>query len=157
MAEPAFSITDAPAPASGGRTATATVPDPAPHPGASTGPDTIRQDMVGGGIGEGDITSTASLRAEVANAEGVLEEFADLIRRVGIWTRQLPDRYNAAPFGTERITASVNRICESRLNDNQIRDALAAMLAALDEADSLGETVTGLQAHGRVDAFRNAG
>jgi hypothetical protein len=154
---PTYSITDAPAPASGGRTAAATVPGPSTDPGAPTVPDTIRQDMVGGSIGEGDITSTASFRGEIANAEGVLEEFADLTRRIVTWTGQLPDRYNAAPFGTDRLTAAVNRVGDANGDADQIRDGLVEMLDALDEADGLGETVTGLQAHGRVDAFRSAG
>lgn len=154
MPEPTYSITDAPAPASGGLPSTA--PNQVSGP-RTTAPDTIRQDMAGGGIGEGDITSTAGLRGEIANAEGVLEEFADLTRRLATWTGQLPERYNAAPFGTERLTAAVNRVSDAGGVADQIRDALIEMLTALDEADSLGETVTGLQAHGRVDAFRTAG
>ena len=150
-----YSITDAPAPASGGA-APQTAPG-SPTPEASTRPDTIRQDMVGGGIGEGDITSTASLRVEIANAEGVLEEFADLTRRISEWVGALPERYNAAPFGTDRLTTAVNRVSDADGVADQIRDALVEMLDALNEADSFGETVTGLQANGRVDAFRNAG
>lgn len=153
MAEPTYSITDAPTPASGGRAFTVT----APAPSASEAPDTIRQDMVGGGIGGGDITSTATFRAEAANAEGVLEELTYLALCIDTWTGQLPDRYNAAPFGTERLTTAVNRVGDAREDTGQVRDALTEMLAALDEADSLGETATGLQAHGLVDAFRNAG
>ena len=108
-------------------------------------------------IGGGDIVSTAGLRGEIAAAEAVLEQFTALIAQIATWAAQLPERYAAAPFGTQALTEAVNHVTDANGNAEQIKDALTEMEAALEEADSLGETVTGIQADGRIDAFRNVG
>jgi hypothetical protein len=104
-------------------------------------------------IGEGDILSTAQLRAESNRAEAVLEEFTALIGQIGAWANALPERYVAAPFGTEALSTAVNHVTEAGGDATAITEALTEMLAALDEADGLGETVAELEADGRVDAF----
>lgn len=136
----------------------------AAHSGEATSPaDRVRgaaaavREAVTHVIGGGDITSTIGLRREVAAAEDVLEEFSRLIAQIATWAAQLPDRYAEAPFGTDALTTAVNRVTDANRNADAIKDALTEMLAALDEADSLGETVTGIRAHGRIDAFRNVG
>jgi hypothetical protein len=108
-------------------------------------------------IGGGDIVSTAALRGEIAAAEDVLEQFTALIAQIATWAAQLPERYAAAPFGTEALTVAVTHVTDANGDAEQIKDALTEMLAAIDEADSLGETVTGIEADGRIDAFRNVG
>jgi hypothetical protein len=104
-------------------------------------------------IGGGEILSTAQLRAEANNAEAVLEAFTALIGQIGAWANALPERYVAAPFGTEALSTAVNHVTEAGGDATAITEALTEMVAALDEADGLGETVSEMQADGRVDAF----
>ena len=104
-------------------------------------------------IGEGEILSTAQLRGEVTRAEEVLEAFTVLIRQIGGWANGLPERYVACDFGTDALTTAVNHVTEANGDAGAITDALVEILAGLDEADGLGETVTGLEADGRVDAY----
>jgi hypothetical protein len=104
-------------------------------------------------IGDGDILSVAQLRAEANRTEAVLEEFTALIAQIGGWANALPERYVAAPFGTEALSAAVNHVTEAGGDGTAISEALTEVLAALDEADGLGETVSELEADGRVDAF----
>jgi hypothetical protein len=104
-------------------------------------------------IGTGEIVSVGQLRAEALRAETVLEEFTALIALIGTWANNLPERYVGAPFGTQALSIAVTRVTEASGDATAITEALAEMLAALDEADSLGETVTQLDADGNVAAF----
>lgn len=105
-------------------------------------------------IGGEEILSTTQLRNEAASAELVLEEFSALCLRIGRWAQELPERYVAAPFGTDALTTAVNAVTEAEGDGAGIGEALAQIVAGLDEADSLGEKVAEIQADGQVDSFK---
>ena len=105
-------------------------------------------------IGGAEILSTTQLRAEAETAELVLEEFSAICLRIGEWTQELPERYVAAPFGTDALTTAINHVTEADGAGDAISEALAEIVAGLDEADSLGEKVTEIEADGQVDSFK---
>jgi hypothetical protein len=105
-------------------------------------------------IGGEEILSTAQLRSEAATAELVLEEFSALCLRIGEWTQELPERYVAAPFGTDALTLAINHVTEADGDGGAISEALAEIVAGLDEADGLGEKVAEIEADGQVDSFK---
>ncbi len=107
-------------------------------------------------IGGAEILSTAQLRREAETAESVLEEFSALCLRIGQWAQELPERYVAAPFGTDALTAAINHVTEADGAGDEISEALAEIITALDEADGLGEKVTEIEADGQVDSFKTA-
>jgi len=115
---------------------------------------TTTSDTESTAIGGGEILSTTQLRAEAARAEEVLEEFSALCARLGVWANELPERYVAAPFGTDALTTAVNHVSEAQGDAGGIGEALAEMITGLDEADLLGDKVSELEADGAVDAFK---
>ena len=105
-------------------------------------------------ISTGEIITTAQLRSEATHAEGVLEEFNEERAKIGEWVGALSDRYVSAEFGTTALTAAVNAVAEAQGQSVQISEALAQMIAALDEADAIGDAAEEIKADGNVDAFK---
>ena len=104
-------------------------------------------------IGGGEITCIADLRAEAERAEEVLDEVKVLFAQLGQWANELPDRYIEAKFGTDALSAAINRVTDWGGDGDALAEVLPEILAALDEADALGEKVTEIAADGKVEGF----
>ena len=110
-------------------------------------------------VGGTELATLAELRAEIGEVDARIAEAAELLSVVIDWAATLPERYVAAPFGTDGLNGAVVAAAEalaSLPNLDELAELLATVTDEATKADALGEVADELGATGDVGAFRAA-
>lgn len=128
-----------------------TTPEETP---VSTTPNTITA-----AVGGTELATLADLRAEIGDVDTRITEAAELLSVVTDWAATLPERYVAAPFGTDGLNTAVVAAAEALASIPNLDDLVELLATVVNEtakAEALGEVADELGATGDVGAFRAA-
>jgi hypothetical protein len=110
-------------------------------------------------VGGGELATLSELRAEIGEVDTRIVEAAELLSVVIDWAVTLPERYVAAPFGTDGLNTAVVAAAEALAsipNLDELAELLATVIDEATKAEALGEVADELGATGDVGAFRAA-
>ena len=110
-------------------------------------------------VGGTEMATLADLRSEIGDVDTRITEAAELLSVVIDWAATLPERYVAAPFGTDGLNTAVVAAAEALAsipNLDDLAELLATVVNETAKAEALGEVADELGATGDVGAFRAA-
>jgi hypothetical protein len=100
-----------------------------------------------------DLQHLQDLRLETDRASIVLEQFEELGKLIRTWTTALPERVQAAPFGTKNINTAVNGVAEHGAKSGALREQLTVLRQAIGQAMGLGDHIGSLKAEGKTTSY----
>ena len=101
-----------------------------------------------------DLQTVQDLEIEADRAAALIEEFEALGAIIKAWAGGLPDRYNAANFGTKDLTSAVNGVAENRSKAGALAEQLGVLRRACRKAAGLGDQMAAQRAEGDTSAFQ---
>jgi hypothetical protein len=104
------------------------------------------------GLG-GELQNVSDLRREGQIVQQLVEQFNALGAIIVGFGTSLPERYQAAPFGTAKLTEAVNGIAENRNRAGDMGEYLGLLDSACAAAQGLGEHISAQRAEGDTSGF----
>lgn len=106
-----------------------------------------------------ELTTLDEVRAEVVQAQALMEGLTEYVAAIRSWGETLPDRWGSTEWGTGDLDTSITGVSEAAaaLGDAEpISEALGVVQDAITKAEALSEVLNEHQAYGETGAFRAA-
>ena len=104
------------------------------------------------GLG-GELQNVGDLRREGNTITALLEQFEALGTVIMGWAETLPERYQAAPFGTQNLQVAVNGIGENAQMAGDMGQYIGLLDQACANAQGLGEQIAAQRAEGETSGY----
>lgn len=104
---------------------------------------------------QSELSTVDELANEIKTMENVFTDLADAIAKAKKWGANLPDRWEAANWGTKGLDRGVMDLSEEIAGIKLVPlESFAGVRSEITKARTLGETADAIQAHGKTESFR---
>jgi hypothetical protein len=104
---------------------------------------------------QSELSTVDELANEIKTMENVFTDLADAIAKAKKWGAGLPDRWEAANWGTKGLDRGVMDLSEEIAGIKLVPlESFAGVRSEITKARALGETADAIQARGKTEAFR---